>query len=147
MADETPRQSCVPADAPALVGVRERVALIEQLMRSLAWTPTTSRQITAELSAAWKIGTDAVQRYAAEASRRITPPTAAEALASCDALLDWGLDLVPKSNDPAAAVAKLVAVRARIFGLGRPPAASAPKSDGGSPDELPFGQTDEPPKT
>lgn len=148
MADFPSRQSCVPADAPAYVSVRDRVGLIEQLMRDGTWHPASSRELTAELALAWKVGTGAVQRYAAEASRRITPPTSAEALASCDALLDWGLELVPQSNDPAAAVAKLVAVRARIFGLGHP-SRSSPSSQASSAsdeDTTPFGFTEDPPK-
>lgn len=146
MADPPSRQSCVPADAPAYVSVRDRVGLIEKLMREGSWTPSSSRELTAALAEAWKVGHAAVQRYAAEASRRITPPTSAEALASCDALLDWGLELVPNSNDPAAAVAKLVTVRARIFGLGRAPSpASSPQASGAGADATPFGFTEDPP--
>lgn len=147
MAD-LPRQSCVPADAPACASVRDRVGLIERLMRDGSWTPSSSRELTAALAEVWRVGQAAVQRYAAEASRRITPPTTAEALASCDALLDWGLELVPNSNDPAAAVAKLVLARARIFGLGHPSRAAPPsQASAGDEDPTPFGFTEEdPPK-
>lgn len=147
MAEDPCRQSCVPAEAPACASVRDRVSLIERLMREGLWVPGSSREITAELAQLWKVGQAAVQRYAAEASRRITPPTSAEALASCDTLLDWGLELVPQSKDPASAVAKLVAVRARIFGLGRLPSpASTSQASASDDQDLPFGFTEDPSK-
>lgn len=96
--------------------VMERVGVVERLMRDGLWHKDLAR----ELAERWAVTSGAVQRYSAEAKRRLLPLAPQHARAHVEALLERAEDLIPHATDPSGAAVKAALAWAKLYGLDRP---------------------------
>lgn len=104
--------------------VMERVSVVERLMREGLW----HKSLAGELASRWAVTGGAVQRYSAEAKRRVLPMPPQHARAHVEALLEHAEDLIPNAPDPSGAAVKAALAWARLYGLDRPGGSSGGSS-------------------
>ena len=98
--------------------VMERVGVVEKLMREGLW----HKSLATELADRWRVTVGAVQRYSAEAKRRLLPLAPPQARAHVEQLLEHAEELIPHATDPSGAAVKVALVWAKLYGLDRPAA-------------------------
>lgn len=108
--------------------VMERVGVIERLMREGLW----HKSLAAELAQRWRVTVGAVQRYSAEAKRRVLPLDPPQARAHVEQLLEHAEELIPQATDPSGAAVKVAQLWARLYGLDRPAPRGATDDKGSS---------------